>query len=89
MKSVEFKQPYYRSMIDQVLIEHQFAPAEAKLQATAMMTAGAFIAEAIAHALEEQNDCGGMHSAVGGIASELANVLPVLERIAAAAENIQ
>lgn len=51
-----FNQHWYSAMISQVLSENQDASPDARAITAGIMTGGAFIAEAIAHAFEEQSD---------------------------------
>ncbi len=61
--------PWYHQMINQVMLNYDDASCDAALNAHATMMAGAFIAEAITHAFEEQRDNRSIQSAMEAMSS--------------------
>lgn len=79
-----FAQDWYHRMINQQLNAHPKASPDALAIADAIMTAGAFMSEAITHAFEEQGHTETVQSALRDIAGGLDKLADQVEVIAEA-----
>lgn len=74
-----FKHDWYHHMISQQLRCESDASPDALVNARAIMTAGAFIAEAIAHAFEEQSETETIQSTCRDLAAAAERMADAIE----------
>lgn len=74
-----FNQTWYHKMIQQEMDCHPNANENARIAARATMVAGAFIAEAIAHAFEEQSDTTTLVHALQDLATAVEKIGDTME----------